>query len=67
MNRITDRLKKEWDEDPVKVIAATAGLLTATAMFINAVANAKGRRTWAKEVNRRDRMSRSRYPYGGRR
>lgn len=65
MNRGFNRLKQRWEENPEQMIALGIAGLTASALFINAVANARGRSTWRKEVNRRDRLTPryGRYPY----
>ena len=48
-----DELKKEWDENPLKVIALTAFAANAAARMLNAWSAAKGRRAYAKQVNYR--------------
>lgn len=58
MTHALKRLQQRFEEDPVQVLAVAAAVLTSTAMCMNAYANLKSRRTWAQEVNRRDRMSR---------
>ena len=50
-----DELKKEWDENPLKVIALTAFTANAAARMLNAWSAAKGRRAYAKQVNYRIR------------
>ena len=52
-----DRLKTFWNEHPVESILLGAFALTATAKVIDSVNNTRNSRTWAKEVNRRDRMT----------
>lgn len=48
-----DQLKKEWDENPLKVIAVTAFAANAASRVINSWSAAKGRRAYAKQVNYR--------------
>lgn len=49
------QLEKEWNENPLKVIAVTAMASSALAKVINAWSAAKGRRAYAKQVNYRVR------------
>lgn len=48
-----DRLKEQWNENPVIVLGAVGAACAGAASLVNALSNAMGRRTWAKEVNRR--------------
>ena len=52
-----DELKRQWDENPTLVIAAGAAAATAVSQLLNAFTNAAGRRTWAKEVKRRQKKT----------
>lgn len=56
------RLKRLWEENPEQMIMLGIGGLTASALFINAVANAAGRNTWRQEVKRRKRLNDQQYP-----
>lgn len=58
MDHFKIKLKQAWDENPMQVIMVGASAATAGAMLINSVANIASRRTWAKEVKRRNRMTR---------
>ena len=52
------KLKKAWEEQPVIVImvaSATASVVLKTIETMNATRNSK---SWAKEVDRRDKMDR---------
>jgi hypothetical protein len=48
-----DRLKQEWNENPVKVITVVAFSASAAAKLMNAYSALKGRRAYAKQVNYR--------------
>lgn len=56
------RLKRLWEENPEQMIMLGIGGLTASALFINAVANASSRSTWRQEVKRRKRLNDQQYP-----
>jgi hypothetical protein len=58
MQKAWEKLKKKWEEDPLQVLVVGALVATAGAKLIDAHANAKSRKTWAREVERRERMSR---------
>ncbi len=51
MNTWKDKLKKQWDENPVAVIGVAAFAATAAAKLIDAVSAAQGRRAYAKQIN----------------
>lgn len=53
MNKVIDRIKREFEENPLQTIAVGALAVTAVAKLMDARSNAKGRRTWEMEVNRR--------------
>lgn len=53
-----DRLKAKFEEFPLETIAVCALAVTATAKLVDSLAEARNTKTWAKEVNRRDRMTR---------
>jgi hypothetical protein len=57
MQNAWDRLKKKWDEDPLQVLLVGALVATAAAKLIDSTTNARSRRTWDREVARRERMS----------
>lgn len=46
-----DRLKKEWDENPLKVIGIGALAITAASKLIDAISAAQGRRAYAKQID----------------
>lgn len=48
-----DRLKKEWNENPLQVIAIGALAATAVAKLLDSMSAAQGRRAYAKQVNYR--------------
>jgi hypothetical protein len=48
-----DKLKKEWDENPLQVIAVTALAATAAAKLIEAVSSARSKSAYAKQINRK--------------
>ena len=48
-----DRLKQEWNDNPLQVIAVGSGAAMAATMVINAMSAAQGRRAYAKQVNYR--------------
>lgn len=50
-----DKLKKQWDENPLAVIAVGALAANAAARLIDALSAAKGRQAYAKQVNYRVR------------
>ena len=48
-----DELKKEWDENPLKVLLVTALVSNAAARLMNSVSAVQGRRAYAKQVKYR--------------
>lgn len=48
-----DKLKKQWDDNPLAVITVAAFAATAAAKLIDAVGAAQGRRAYARQVNYR--------------
>ncbi len=48
-----DRLKKEWNDNPLQVIAIGALTATAAAKLLDAMSAAQGRRAYAKQVDYR--------------
>lgn len=48
-----DRLKAQWDENPIAVISVGALAATAVAKVFDTMSAAKGRRAYAKQVNYR--------------
>jgi hypothetical protein len=48
-----DKLKKQWDENPLAVIAVGALAATAAAKLIDALGAAQGRRAYARQVDYR--------------
>lgn len=48
-----DKLKRQWDENPMAVLTVGALVATATAQLLNALSAAQGRRAYARQVNYR--------------
>ncbi len=46
-----DRLKKEWNANPLQVIAIGALAATAVAKLLDSMSAVQGRRAYAKQVN----------------
>lgn len=46
-----EKLKQQWDENPLVVIGVISGAVVATAKLVDAVSAAQGRRAYAKQVN----------------
>lgn len=53
MKKITDRLKLEWERNPLNVILVGAIAATAAAKLIDAYSASKGRSAYAKQVDYR--------------
>lgn len=53
-----DRLKEEWDRNPLQVMTVGALAATAAAKVLDTLSAAQGRRAYAKDVDRRVRNSR---------
>jgi hypothetical protein len=58
VDKLLARLKKEWDENPLQVIVVGSLAVTAVAKLIDARTASYNRRTWSREVSRRERNSR---------
>ena len=56
MNNAWNKLKDKWNEDPIQVLVVGSLVATAAAKLIDAQANARSRKTWDREVARRERM-----------
>lgn len=48
-----DKIKEQWDENPMLVIAVGTAALTATGKLIDAVASIPSKRAYAKRMNKR--------------
>lgn len=48
-----DRLKQEWNDNPLQVIAIVALAAGAVAKVVDSMSAASGRRAYAKQVNYR--------------
>lgn len=48
-----ENLKKEWDDNPMLVIALGTMATTAAAKLIDALSSIQGRRAYSKQVNLR--------------
>lgn len=46
-----ERLRQEWNENPVVVIGVVAMAGTAAAKLVDALSAAQGRRAYAKQIN----------------
>lgn len=57
LTHATDVVKQAWNENPAAVITAGATVIVASAKLLDSVSAAHGRRTWAKEVDRRVKNS----------
>jgi hypothetical protein len=53
------KLQQAWEENPLAVITVGALAVTAAAKLLDSTTAAKNSRAWKKEVDRRDRASRS--------
>jgi hypothetical protein len=53
MERFIENLKRQAEENPVLALGVAAGLITAISKLIDANADMKNSRAWAKEVARR--------------
>lgn len=60
MDDLLKKIKQAWDDNPLQTAAVGALVVTAAAKFLDAWSNARGRRTWDREVARRERGSRRR-------
>lgn len=58
MNKAVARLKEQFEENPTLVIGVASAAALAVAKLIDAGVNARNSKSWSKEVNRRDRVSR---------
>lgn len=57
MKRHIDRLKYEFEQNPLLVIGVGAAAITATAKLVDALSAAQGRRAYAKQVDHRVKQS----------
>jgi hypothetical protein len=48
-----DKIKQQWNENPLAVIGTGAIVATAASTLLNAMSAAQGRRAYAKQVNYR--------------
>jgi hypothetical protein len=46
-----EKIKKQWDENPLAVIAVGAVAITSAAKLLDAWSAAQGRRAYAKQIN----------------
>jgi hypothetical protein len=53
MKKFTDRIKREFEENPVQTLMVAALVATAAAKLIDALSAAQGRRAYSKQVNYR--------------
>lgn len=57
MNRFLENLQRQAEDNPVVAMGVAAALLTALSKLNDSRVNSKNSNAWAKEVDRRDRMS----------
>lgn len=57
-DKMVNNLKTKLEENPVETIAVAAMAATAAAKLLSSMTGAANSRSWKKEVDRRDRMSR---------
>lgn len=50
---VLDKLKRQWEENPLAVIGVGGVAVTALAKLIDAMSAAQGRRAYARQVNYR--------------
>ena len=48
-----DQLKKEWNENPLKVVLVTALASNAAARLMNSISAVQGRRVYARQIKYR--------------
>ena len=53
MDKFIANLQRQAEENPVLALGVAAGLITAVSKLLDATANTKNSKAWAKEVNRR--------------
>jgi hypothetical protein len=58
MDKILERVKQEFEENPMQAILISAFAMTATAKLIDALSAARGRRAYARQVDYRIRRGR---------
>lgn len=49
------RIKREWDANPLNVIAVTSAAAVAACKMVDTVASARSKNAYAKQANRRNR------------
>jgi len=57
MTNAWNKIKAKFEEDPIMVIVVASGAAIAAAKLIDSTSHARSRRTWEREVARRDRMT----------
>ena len=48
-----EKIKREWNENPLNVIAVASGAVVATTMLLGAVSQARSRNAYARQINQR--------------
>lgn len=56
--KVKDKIKQAWEENPILVIGVGAAAIKAVAALIDANTRRVNAHAWAIEVDRRNRMSR---------
>jgi len=54
-----DKLKQQWNENPLAVITVAALAATSAAKIIDAMSAAQGRKAYAKQINHKTRYPRN--------
>jgi hypothetical protein len=57
-----DRIVRAFEENPVSFMAAAGAVLMGVSKLVEAAGNARGSNAYARDVNRRVRMSKKQYP-----
>lgn len=60
MDEIIKKIRQSWEENPLQTAAVGAFVVTAAAKLLDAIGGTRRRRTWDREVARRERMDRQR-------
>ena len=58
MDKIKTKIKQLWEENPVIVIMVGTAVANTAIHATKAMTEARNAKSWAKEVDRRDRMTR---------
>lgn len=50
-----DKLKQEWNEDPLKVIVVGTGVVGISLAVLNSISQARSRNAYARQINYKTR------------